>query len=60
MDQAMVMGGEVHIRTIKLDFSAFNGEYPNGWMYKINQFFFLFPQHTTIAQIKVSFLPYES
>lgn len=31
--------GEVHLKSIKLDFPKFDGEDPFGWLYRANQFF---------------------
>ncbi|XP_040996196.1 uncharacterized protein LOC121242393 [Juglans microcarpa x Juglans regia] len=42
-----LIGGEVQTRSIRLAFPAFDGTDPNGWIYRVNQFFLF---HNTLPQ----------
>jgi hypothetical protein len=41
---------QVQLKSIRLEFSRFNGDEPIGWVYKANQFFNF---HNTLAQHKL-------
>lgn len=55
LDNSVMAGGEIHTISIQLDFPTFNGENPNAWLYKVNQFFSF---HNTLPQHRLCLISF--